>query len=75
MTQPDITETLHGIHFLRDLPHDLIAHLASVSQFVEFPPSTVIFRQGDAASTLYLVVLGNISLEICGSLVSVASEY
>lgn len=65
MTEPSVTDTLRGIQFLRDLPDELIGQLAGIARVVDFPAATVIFRQGDAASTLYLVVEGNVSLEIC----------
>lgn len=65
MKELTVTETLRGIQFLRDLPDDLIVQLAGVAQVVELPADTVIFRQGEAASTLHLVIEGNISLEIC----------
>ena len=65
MTEPNVNDTLRGIQFLRDLPDELIDQLAGIAQVVEFPAATVIFRQGEAASTLHLVVEGNVSLEIC----------
>lgn len=65
MTQSFVTETLRTIHFLRDLPDELIEPLADIAKIVECSPGTVIFRQGDAAATLYLIVQGNVSLEIC----------
>ena len=65
MTEPSVTDALRGIQFLRELPAELIDQLASIARVVEFPAATVIFRQGDAASTLYLVVDGNVLLEIC----------
>ena len=65
MTEPTVLETLRGIQFLRDLSDELIDQLAGVAQVVEVPAGTVIFRQGEAASTLHLIVQGNVSLEIC----------
>ncbi|MBI2480121.1 MAG: cyclic nucleotide-binding domain-containing protein [Planctomycetia bacterium] len=65
MTTSNVTETLRGIQFLRDLPEELIDQLSGVARIVEIPAGAVIFRQGEAASTLYLVVAGNVSLEVC----------
>ena len=65
MTQLNVADTLRGIQFLRDLSPELIDQLAGVAQVVEFPAGAVIFRQGEVASTLYLVVDGNVSLEVC----------
>jgi CRP-like cAMP-binding protein len=65
MTETNAADTLRGIQFLRDLSEELIEQLAGVARVVEFPAGTVIFRQGDVASTLYLVVEGNVSLEVC----------
>lgn len=67
MNHIDVIETLRGIQFLRDLSDELIDQLAEVAQIVEFPAGTVIFRQGESASTLYLVVEGNVSLEVCAA--------
>jgi CRP/FNR family transcriptional regulator, cyclic AMP receptor protein len=61
----NVADALRGIQFLRDSSDDLIDELASVAQVVEFSDGSVIFRQGDTASTMYLVVEGNVSLEIC----------
>ncbi len=67
MTTQSVTDTLRGIQFLRDLTDDLIDQLADVARIVDFPAGSVIFRQGEAATTLYLVVRGNVSLEICAA--------
>lgn len=61
----DAVETLRGIQLLQELPDDLLQQLATIARVVEFPAGAVIFRQGDAATTIYLVVEGNVALEIC----------
>jgi CRP-like cAMP-binding protein len=61
----DLMDELRGVHALEGLPDELLAPLAGVSRAVEIPAGTVIFRQGDAASMLYLLVSGQVALEIC----------
>jgi CRP-like cAMP-binding protein len=58
---------LRGVQFLRELSDESIDQLAGVARIVEYPAETVIFRQGEAASTLHLIVEGNVSLELCAS--------
>jgi len=60
-----VFETLRGIQLLQELPDDLLTPLAAISHIMEFPAGAVIFRQGEAATTIYLLVDGNVALEIC----------
>eukprot|EP00746_Dinoflagellata_sp_MGD_P082181 gnl/MRDRNA2_/MRDRNA2_32633_c0_seq1.p1 gnl/MRDRNA2_/MRDRNA2_32633_c0~~gnl/MRDRNA2_/MRDRNA2_32633_c0_seq1.p1 ORF type:complete len:766 (+),score=181.83 gnl/MRDRNA2_/MRDRNA2_32633_c0_seq1:142-2439(+) len=45
-----------------DMPQ--IRHLARKARVMEFPRGTTIFRQGDVADALYIVVKGSVSLRI-----------
>ena len=65
MTEPSVTDTLRGIQFLRELSDELLDQLAAMARVAQYAPETVIFRQGEAASTLHLIISGNVSLEIC----------
>ena len=65
MTEQTVTDMLRGVQFLRELSDDLMDQLVAVARTVEYPAETVIFRQGDAASTLHLIIDGNVSLELC----------
>ncbi len=65
MNEPSTTDLLTGIRFLQGLPGDLISELAGIGEVVTFPAGSVIFQQGEEAATLYLLIDGNVSLEIC----------
>jgi CRP/FNR family transcriptional regulator, cyclic AMP receptor protein len=57
-------ETLKNIQFLQDFSDDHLQHLASLAEIKEFPAGSVVFREGQPSSSVYLVVQGNIILEI-----------
>ena len=57
-------ETLKNIQFLQDFSDDHMQHLASLAEIKEFPAGSVVFREGQPSSSVYLVVQGNITLEI-----------
>lgn len=60
-----LMETLRDLDFLHEISDEHLEEIAAVSQLVEFPDGTVIFRVGDAATDIYLITRGNVSLEIC----------
>ena len=57
-------ETLKNIQFLQDFSDDHLQHIASLAEIKEFPAGSVVFREGQPPSSAYLVVQGNITLEI-----------
>ena len=57
--------SLREMQFLRDVSEELIGQLAAVANTADFESGAVIFRQGEEAKTLHLVVTGRASLEIC----------
>ncbi len=57
-------ETLKNIQFLQDFSDDHLQHIASLAEIKEFPAGSVVFRKGHPPSSVYLVVQGNITLEI-----------
>lgn len=69
MTESDIETLLRGLMFLEDLPDDLVKQLATISRIVDVPMGTVLFRQGEPARAIYLIVDGTVSLELCASTV------
>ena len=62
----DLFQTLRSLDFLRKLKDEHIRDLMSIAKMVEFPAGTVIFSECDPASHCYLIVSGNVLLEICG---------
>jgi CRP/FNR family cyclic AMP-dependent transcriptional regulator len=57
-------ETLKNIQFLKDFSDDHLQHLASLAEIKEFPAGSVVFREGQPSSSVYLVVRGDITLEL-----------
>jgi CRP-like cAMP-binding protein len=63
----ELLPVLRNLHLLEEFPDELLTQLATVSRVEEFSTGAVIFRQGDAAQTIYVVRDGTVSLEICAS--------
>jgi CRP-like cAMP-binding protein len=57
-------ETLKNIQFLQDFSDDHLQHLASLAEINEFPADSVVFRDGQRSSSVYLLVRGDINLEL-----------
>jgi len=60
-----LISTLSGIEFLHDLPDEQLEQLAKVARISDFEAFETIFPEGAVADSVYLVVSGNVSLEIC----------
>lgn len=56
--------TLSRFAFLADLPAGRLADMAAASRVLSLEPSTVIFRSGDEADTLYGVIEGEVELSL-----------
>lgn len=65
MAESGVVAVLRNMPFLQEVSDDLIAKLAESAKIVEFPKGSVVFRQGDPARSIYLVVEGMVALEIC----------
>ena len=65
MSENAVLEVLRGVHFLEGVAEEHLERLAELAEVVEFDEGILIFREGDPASTIYLIVKGNVSLEIC----------
>ena len=65
MATPDLLAQLRDIEFLDGVEDKLLTQIAEVSRAVDFAAGAVIFREGDPATKLYLVIDGNVSIEIC----------
>jgi CRP-like cAMP-binding protein len=57
--------TLQGVQFLRSIPRESLEQLAAVSQLRDFEDHEVIFREQEPADSVYLVVFGEVCLELC----------
>lgn len=67
MVDPDLLAALHQVDFLHALTPDDLEQVASIARVRNFGTDEVIFRQGSAADTVYLVIRGTVALEICAS--------
>jgi CRP-like cAMP-binding protein len=61
----NLIETLRGIDLLKGISEEEFLQIESISDEVEFAEGDVIFRENTPAENLYLMIEGNVSLEIC----------
>jgi CRP-like cAMP-binding protein len=61
----DIVSALRGMRALEGLSHEHVDRLASIAEEVAFPAGAIIFREGDPATDVYLLMEGSVSVEIC----------
>ena len=57
-------QTLFASSWLRGLPHDAAEEAAALFEEMVVPQGTVLFRQGEVADALYLLVTGAVDLSI-----------
>jgi hypothetical protein len=57
---------LKQVPLFRDIPGEEIAGLLPIVEEVEFPPGTIVLRQGDEGDGLYIIVEGRVSVEVDG---------
>ena len=67
MSKDNLIETLREIRFLHDIGPMRLEQIAKIARLRDFNHGDVVFRQGDAAQHIYLIVHGNVSLEICAA--------
>lgn len=65
MSKNVLTETLQEIRFLQDMAPEHLDQIAGIAQIRDFDEFDVVFREGDQAENMYLVMFGIVSLEIC----------
>jgi len=62
MTDQEIQNVLQELRFSSGLSQEDLQKLASISELVELPASTVIFSEGDSATDLYVLLGGRVEL-------------
>lgn len=67
MGDPTVREALRQLEFLSGISEGLFTQLESISQLCSFSAGGVLFRQGEPAIDLHLVLAGLVSLEICAA--------
>jgi CRP-like cAMP-binding protein len=65
MNKQELLEALRGVTFLYGITDEHLEKLAQVARMVQTDEGKVIFREGEPASNIYLIVSGTVSLEIC----------
>lgn len=63
----DILAILRDLHFLADLSDELLRELALLAEVREYDAREVVVRQGEPATAIYVVVSGQVSLEVCAA--------
>lgn len=65
MSEENISEALRHVSFLHGLADEHLEELAKAAKFVDFAEGETIFREGEVASLMFLIVSGKVGLEIC----------
>ena len=64
MSKDILTETLQELTFLHGIDRRHLERIASIAQICNFAAEDVVFREGQAAESIYLVVSGKLGLEL-----------
>ena len=64
MNRQLLLATLKGIHFLRGVSQEHLEQLADVARCCDYEKQGIVFHEGDAADSIYLVVFGKLSIEL-----------
>jgi CRP/FNR family cyclic AMP-dependent transcriptional regulator len=67
MSHNIISQTLGEIQFLHDMAAEHLEQIANVASIRDFDEYDIVFREGDPAESMYLIVSGNVSLEVCAA--------
>ena len=64
MSEKTVLDVLRGVQFLEGIAEEHLERLSELGEVLDFDEGNLIFREGDPASTIYLIVTGKVSLEI-----------
>ena len=67
MSKDFLVETLRELQFLSDMAPEYVERIANIAHIRDYGESDVVFREGQAAEHIYLVMFGNVSLEVCAA--------
>jgi CRP/FNR family transcriptional regulator, cyclic AMP receptor protein len=67
MSSNALTQTLEQIQFLRDMPPEYVERLVNIARILDFKACDLVFREGAAAESMYLIARGSVSLEVCAA--------
>ncbi|MCA9184059.1 MAG: Crp/Fnr family transcriptional regulator [Pirellulaceae bacterium] len=67
MTEKTTFEILRELEFLTGIADEYLQKIAALATLESHDANVTVFREGDPASNIYLVIEGKISLEICAA--------
>jgi CRP-like cAMP-binding protein len=67
MSRNVLSQTLEEIQFLRDIAPEHLEKIAEIATIRDYGAQETVFREGDLAANMYLVVSGIVTLEICAA--------
>lgn len=60
----EIHEILQGTTLCRSFPESVVTELARIGQLLDYPTGSLLFREGEQHPFVYLIVSGNVMLDI-----------
>ena len=67
MNQSVSIDSLRTIQFLQSFTDENLQSILDISELFLFDQGEILFREGNRAEFVYLIVFGNVSLEICAA--------
>ena len=67
MSKNLLIKTLRELRFLHGIAEDHLQQLAEIAELKDFDEEDVLFREGEPAEDMFLVVYGSVSVEICST--------
>jgi CRP/FNR family transcriptional regulator, cyclic AMP receptor protein len=67
VNKDSLIETLREIRFVHEIGPMHLEQIAKIAAVRDFNEGDIVFRQGETAQHVYMVVSGNVSLEICAA--------
>jgi CRP/FNR family cyclic AMP-dependent transcriptional regulator len=64
MDQQSLVNSLRELRFLHDIDNEHLMQIANATRMQDVPEGRVLFRQGDVPHDVYLVVSGNVALDL-----------
>ncbi len=65
MYETELRTALRECQFTSEIGEEHLEELAAVASWITYPAGTVVFREGEMCSVIYLIIDGSVSLEIC----------
>lgn len=67
MSPPNLKDALRQVEFCREMDDADLSRLAAISRWEEFQRGDILFREGEAAEEVYLIVHGEVGLSVFGA--------